>query len=329
MTDDRFDDHAPLAPELATFEARVRALPTPPEPSWSRVPAARAAARRQEQWWGAAVAIAASLLVVAAFAWNSAAGWPLATLQGPVRTEGMAWLGRLGVGGTVVTGPNALARLEVPGLGHVTLEGGCRLTRVRSKARGVVELELVHGTIEARISAPPRQFVVGTSIGRAIDLGCAYRLTVDDRDRGRLEVTEGRVLFEHEGLESRVPAGLWAPLSENGAGVPRRAYASETFLAAIAATDKVQCDSGELGAALGVAEASDAITLWHLLQRVPESQRRAVAERIATLIEVPGDVALERVLALEPAALESWWNALGVGSMADWATTAVTPGAVR
>ena len=53
------------------------------------------------------------------------------------------------------------------------------------------------------------------------------------------------------------------------------------------------------------------------------------SERIATLIEVPGDVALERVLALEPAALEAWWNALGVGSMADWGTTVATPGAVR
>jgi len=66
------------------------------------------------------------------------------------------------------------------------------------------------------------------------------------------------------------------------------------------------------------AEASDAITLWHMLPRVMGAQRLDEARRIAQLIEIPGDIAIERIVALDPAALEAWWNALGVGAVKEW-----------
>jgi hypothetical protein len=48
------------------------------------------------------------------------------------------------------------------------------------------------------------------------------------------------------------------------------------------------------------------------------AQRLDVARRIAQLIEVPGDIPIERIVALDLAALEAWWNALGVGTMQEW-----------
>jgi hypothetical protein len=206
----------------------------------------------------------------------------------------------------------------VPGLGVVKLEGKCRLKRVRGDSPGVRALVLEHGTVEAQIDAPPRLFVIGTSVGRAVDLGCAYRLSVDEEGKGKLEVTQGRVAFEEHGRESLVPAGLWTPLSEHGAGVPRRVWASDRFLALLAETDNPQCDTGELASALEAAEASDAITLWHMLPRVMGARRLQVARRIAQLIEVPDGIAIERIVALDPAALEAWWNALGVGTLQEW-----------
>jgi hypothetical protein len=151
-----------------------------------------------------------------------------------------------------------------------------------------------------------------------VDLGCAYTLTVDETGKGRLEVTRGRALFENGGKESLLPAGLWCPLTRAGAGVPRRAHASEAFLQAVAVTDNPACQADDFTPLLSKAEASDAITLWHFLPRVRGRVRRQVAERIASLIEVPRDVPLDRVLALDPAALEAWWNALGVGTLDQW-----------
>jgi hypothetical protein len=75
---------------------------------------------------------------------------------------------------------------------------------------------------------------------------------------------------------------------------------------------------GQITAALNAAEASDAITLWHMLPRVMGAERLQVAQRIAQLIEVPSDIALDRIMALDPKALEAWWNALGVGPLSDW-----------
>jgi hypothetical protein len=48
------------------------------------------------------------------------------------------------------------------------------------------------------------------------------------------------------------------------------------------------------------------------------ARRLEVARRIAQLIEVPDDIAIERIVALDPAALEAWWNALGVGTLKEW-----------
>jgi hypothetical protein len=46
--------------------------------------------------------------------------------------------------------------------------------------------------------------------------------------------------------------------------------------------------------------------------------RARVAERMANLIEVPADFERGRVLALEPAALDAWWGAIGMGTAAEW-----------
>jgi hypothetical protein len=130
-------------------------------------------------------------------------------------------------------------------------------------------------------------------------------------------VTVGRVTFTRDGLESFVPAGTWCPLLPTGNGVPRRDYASDTFLAAIAAYDSSGV-ARALQRVLDTAEPSDAITLWHLLPRVTGDARARVAARIAELIEVPADVPRKRVLALEPAALDAWWGAIGMGPASEW-----------
>jgi hypothetical protein len=157
-----------------------------------------------------------------------------------------------------------------------------------------------------------------------VDLGGAYTLAVDSL-QGRLEVTRGRVVLTHGREEVFVAAGAWCPLFVSGAGVPRRTHASGPFLAAVAATDGRACRSDEVMPLLRSAEAADAITLWHLLPRVQGEERRSVAERLQSLVPMPREVAIDRVLALEPAALEAWWNALGTGTLEEWRRAAGGP----
>lgn len=309
-----FAGRGPLPEDLARLERALSSLPLPPEPDWDAPP--RRERRAPVLAWAAAAAV---LLIASAGAWLVRDGWRVETLAGSPSLGGVAFAGRVATGGRVVTDGRSRARLEVKGLGLVELEPGSVLRRVRGRG-AQRKLALDQGTLRAFIQAPPRQFVVETPVGVATDLGCAYTLTVSPDGHGRLAVTAGRVTFTRDGLESFVPAGAWCPLLPSGVGAPRRDYASDAFLAAVAAYDSAPGDAPALAAVLAAAEASDAITLWHLLPRTSGEARSRVAARIAGLIEVPADVARGRVLALEPAALDAWWGAIGMGPAAEWRT---------
>jgi hypothetical protein len=307
-----FSGRGQLPADLSRLERTLGRLPLPPEPDWNARP--RGERRPPVLMFAAAAAL---LLVALAGALFARDAWRVEPLAGSPSLHGFAFAGRVALGGRIVTDAESRARLEVAGLGQVELEPGSVLRRV--PGRGAErKLALDQGTLHAFISAPPRQFVVETPVGVATDLGCAYTLTVEAGGGGRLAVDAGRVTFTHGGLESFVPAGTWCPLLPDGEGVPRRDYATDEFLAAIAALDSAPDDTQALELVLDTAVASDAITLWHLLPRVDAERRARVAVRISELIEVPAEVPFDRVLALEPAALDAWWGAIGMGPAVEW-----------
>jgi hypothetical protein len=312
-----------LPADLARIEAGLSGLPLPPEPDWSAVPRGAIRGPRTPWWrlappprlvWAAAAAIA---VVALAGQWLVRDAWRVEVLAGRAAFGGAAIAGRVALGGSCATGPDSRLRLEVKGMGLVELEPGSALRRVPGR-RGETRLALDHGTLHASILAPPRRFVVETRVGVATDLGCEYTLSLDREGRGRLAVTSGRVAFRDDGRESFVPAGVWCPLSPAGVGLPRREWAADDFLAVLEAYDQPDCATGTLDTVLALAEPSDAITLWHLLPRVQGAERERVARKVAALVRVPAEVPLERVLALEPEALDAWWAAIGMGPAEEW-----------
>jgi len=312
--DPLFSGRGPLPEDLARLERGLSKLPLPPEPDWDAKPGR--GPRVSVLSWAAA----AALLVFTAGLLFGRDTWRVETLAGSPSIGGVAFAGRIAMGGRVTTDPRSRARLEVKGLGVVELGPGSVLRRVRG--RGVErKLALDHGTLTAFIQAPPRVFVVETPVGVATDLGCTYTLSIARDGHGRLAVTLGRVTFARDGLESFVPAGAWCPLSPKGDGVPRRDYASDAFLAAMATFDSAPGETPALDRVLSAAEPSDAITLWHLLPRVSSDERARVAARFAELIGEPAGVPREHVLALDPAALDAWWDQIGLGPAAEWRAT--------
>jgi len=305
-----------LPDDLAKLETQLANLPLPPEPDWRRVvrEPVRVSFRPMPLVWAAAAAL---LVVAVAGEWLVRDAWHVEAIEGRVTQRGPALAGRLPAGGACETDAASRVRVQVAGLGQVELEPGTVVRRVAGR-RGETRLALDHGTLHARIVAPPRAFVVETRVGVATDLGCAYTLSLDRERSGSLRVTEGRVAFTDNGQEAFIPAGVWCPLTQAGVGVPRREYASEHFLALLEDYDQPACASGTLDSVLAAAEPSDAISLWHLLPRVAGGDRVKVAHRLAALISPPAEVSVERVLALEPAALDAWWAAIGMGEAESW-----------
>jgi hypothetical protein len=160
-------------------------------------------------------------------------------------------------------------------------------------------------------------FEVATPSARAIDLGCEYTINVDESGDGLLRVSRGWVAFQHKGHESFIPEGAaCVTRKRDGPGIPYYQDTSEPLRQALRAYEAG--DAAALDRILTAATPHDGLTLWHLLTRVPASDRARVFDRFAALIEVPSDVSRERVLKLDAHMIDRCWDALVLENTEWW-----------
>jgi hypothetical protein len=243
---------------------------------------------------------------------NGDASFGVVRVAGVPRLGGapMEATGELHVGEWLETDAVSRAHLEVATLGTIEVTEG---TRLRLTATGPERhrLDLARGFISARVIAPPRVFVVGTPSATAVDLGCAYTLSVDDTGAGLLRVTWGWVALEEGSRASFVPAGAsCATKPGQGPGTPAFDDAPTTLREALHRFDFEQGGEAAATAAMAAARRRDALSLWHLLARVDEALRPAVYKRLAALGPPPPSVTEAAALRLDPAALEAWRDQL-------------------
>jgi hypothetical protein len=227
-------------------------------------------------------------------------GWGLTATRGSLTCD------RLQVGAWLETDPDTAIQLEVADIGALDIEPESRLRIVASDpTQHRVELE--RGRLHALIDAPPRLFVVDTPAGRAIDLGCAYTLDVDDTGAGDLVVELGEVMLAGEHAEVLVPADARAHLRPgHDPSTPHHVDASPDFVAALGRVDV----GGDVAPLLALAGARDSVTLWNLIARVPEAQRPALIAKLDQLVPRPADLDEAAVISADPAALQRWRDAM-------------------
>ncbi len=241
---------------------------------------------RRRYWLAAAAAV---VLTVIGVVTTHHATWSVDS-TGEVRVDSRSVNGSSGLTeqSLIETGSNTRAVVNMGLIGTATLEPSTRVRVERTSLRET-RLSLEHGTISARISAPPRLFYVSTPLAEAIDLGCAYELSIDSaRGTGRLRVTLGWVALDAGTGRVYVPAGSSVELLEqNRLAVPVRQHASEPFRAAVSdvvdTLPRVELQHLEVMRATATRE--DALSIWHLLRRADDDGRIALARLIAGLDE--------------------------------------------
>jgi hypothetical protein len=253
--------------------------------------------------------------------------WTVSTEQGAPRIGGNIVgadreLGSLNAGETLETDENSRATITDNATGQVQVDPDTRLRVIDSRS-GVKRLALDRGTIHAQIWAPAGSFVVDTPSAVAVDLGCVYTLHVDDSGAGLLQTSFGWVGFKLDGRESFIPTGAACATHPNsGPGTPYFEDAPGKFREALAQFDSAVTTPAEKSAALALilaeARTKDALTLWHLLSRVNESDRPRVYDRLAELLPPPASVTREGILHLNRDMLDAWWNQLGLGDIRLW-----------
>jgi hypothetical protein len=274
--------------ELLEAAGRLPKSIEPPRDLW---PGIEARLGRSRRWYWVALAAAAVVALVIVKAQGNA--WDVTWLAG-------AGPGTLRVGEWIETDDSSRALIAVGHIGHVEVRPRTRIQLVVARADDH-RLALARGAIEAKVDTVPRIFFVETPVGTAIDLGCAYTLEMDSLGNGLLHVTAGVVEFQGRGYEARVPMGaLVVTRAAVGPGIPYVEDAPEALRRALASSD--------VRATLAAARPDDAISLWHLLQRVDAARRGAVYDRLAGLVPPPGGVTRDAALALDAAALDAYWT---------------------
>ena len=247
------------------------------------------------------------------------AGFAFAVSGDPARCAGrVASRGTLPVGAWLETPGGSVADVRVADIGDLTVYGDSRVRLIGTGAAGH-HLELARGKIAARVVAPPRLFIIDTPVATAVDLGCAYELSVDPDGRTRLRVTSGAVSLEGHGRVAYAPVGTEViALPGHGPGTPVAVAAPEVLRAAVARFDGG--DPTSVRAIVDCAEPRDTITLWNLLSRTTAGERSAVFGRLDRLSQRPPTVRPEDVLSGDAGALERWrtsldptWSCVGCG----------------
>ena len=208
------------------------------------------------------------------------------------------------------SGPTAwdVVPLAVGRIGQVEVRPGTRVQLIAARADDH-RLALARGMIDAKVEAIPRLFFVETAAGTAIDLGCAYTLETDSLGNGLLHVTGGEVEFQTGERAARAPLGAVMQIRPAiGPGIPYVEDAPEPFVHALATFDFENGGARAARTVLALAQPQDAISLWHLMQRVDPSLRGDVYERLAALLPPPAGVTRAAALVLDEPALASYWQ---------------------
>jgi hypothetical protein len=274
--------------ELLEAAGRLPKSIEPPRDLW---PGIEARLRRSRRWYW--VPLVAAAAIAAVLIGRGREGYQMTWLAG-------AGTATLRVGEWVETDDSSRVVIAVGHIGQVEVQPRTRIQLVTARADDH-RLALARGAIEAKVDTIPRIFFVETPVGTAIDLGCAYTLQMDSLGNGLLHVTAGEVEFQGTGGDARVPMGaLVVTRAGVGPGIPYVEDASETLKRALAASD--------LRGILGAARADDAISLWHLLQRVDSAQRAVVYDRLSALVPPPPGVTRAAALVLDRPAVDGYWN---------------------
>ena len=181
-----------------------------------------------------------------------------------------------------------------------------RLIRTRKSEHRIA---LARGSLHARINAPPKLFFVDTPSAVAVDLGCAYTLSVDDTGVTRLHVDGGWVMLVHNGRESMVPLDAVCVTQPGiGPGTPYFEDASPRFLQALTRFDFEKGTDDVLRIVLAEARKRDTITLINLLHWAGAGgeQRSRVYDRLAELVPPPAGVTKPGVMKFDQKMLEEW-----------------------
>lgn len=234
--------------------------------------------------------------------------WPVIKIKGVTQINSKIVTGTdsIKIGDWVTTKDSAQAVLQIPGVGNVTIQPNTKVKIIRADGNEQ-HIGLEYGTIDADINTKPGTFFVESRSATAIDLGCSYTMSIDDKGDGLIYVKSGMVALSANGRESLVPAGKFCMAKEGmGPGTPYRSNSSPELRAALMSYDFGKGGSAAVNSILKHATKPDAVTLINLLPKVEGDNKMKVYERLTRIAPPPGVLTGDSIPYFDSKALNEW-----------------------
>lgn len=187
--------------------------------------------------------------------------------------------------------------IELGDLATLTLQPGSEV-RFEHWRKDEMLFSLLEGGLEARVqpTVKPRFFQIATALGRVVDQGCLFELSLSAPDRAHVSVTEGAVTFEFPQRSVFVPAGASTDVASSGPSTPLFDDCSPELQKTVREYDELvekslqKKDGPDLrrkGVAM-VAEVCkvprDSLPLWHMLFDADETVRADAEQALFDLV---------------------------------------------
>jgi hypothetical protein len=319
-----WDPDAPADPEVVDTERALQSLRFDAASRPLILATATLPAPRRRVLWRVGVAMAASVLVIAGvagfllwrLAWPEGRPWSVTWQSVEAATTAPKLEVNRPLRGADTTG----AHVEIARLGSMEVQPGTDLTLNDTRSRHH-RLQMNRGTIDVRVWAPPGVVAVHTPAGDVIDLGCVFRLVVDDSG-SHVNVQTGWVQLENFYGETLLPAGASSSMAPNRRPlVPLYDDATPRFRDGVRAIETATTDDARLAIAAEVlpdARRRDVVTLLMLANTTPGAVRRPLLDRAAELVPPPAGVSVDAILNGTAPLLWEWYGTLDLPPAKNW-----------
>lgn len=234
--------------------------------------------------------------------------WKVRTITGNVIINGQISVSeRWDENESLVTDSFSKAVINVPNTARIEVDANSFLILQKAKDKQN-RIKLVKGNIRIINSSLMPYLSIEVDHSVIQDRGGTFEISIDDNSIVAIKVDYGYVEIEQKGRTYFIDEGYTCEIRPNShPGTPYRINAPEELKSEIKKFDYENGGDNSLQQIISLSTESDMLTLLALIERVSESFRSTLFNKISAYFPPPTGVTLEGIVKLDRDMLEKWW----------------------
>jgi len=234
--------------------------------------------------------------------------WKVRTITGNVIINGQISISeRWDENESLVTDSFSKAVINVPNTARIEVDANSFLILQKAKDKQN-RIKLVKGNIRIINSSLMPYLSIEVDHSVIQDRGGTFEISIDDNSIVTIKVDYGYVEIEQKGRTYFIDEGYTCDIRPNShPGTPYRINAPEELKSEIKKFDYENGGDNSFQQIVALSSESDMLTLLALIERVSESFRSTLFNKISAYFPPPTGVTLEGIVKLDRDMLEKWW----------------------